>query len=51
VIDEVQGVVIASDPEPVRVVVAPTQAESMPDIVGAAIIVTNAVAVQLLKVL
>jgi hypothetical protein len=51
VIDEVQGLVIAADPEPVRVVVAPTQAESVPDIVGAAIMVIVAVAVQLLVVL
>jgi hypothetical protein len=49
VFDEVQGLVIAADPEPVRVVVAPTQAERVPDIVGFGFIVTIAETIQLFK--
>jgi hypothetical protein len=37
---EIQGLEIAAVPEPVKVVVAPTQAEAVPVIVGKALIVT-----------
>jgi hypothetical protein len=48
---EIQGLELAGVPVPVNVVVFPTHMFNVPVITGAAIIVTNAVAVQLLKVL
>jgi hypothetical protein len=49
VLDEVQGLVIAAVPEPVNVVVAPVQAESVPAIVGLAFIVTTTETIQLFE--
>jgi hypothetical protein len=43
VFEETQGFTAAGLAEPVKVVLAPTQAESVPEIVGLALIVTKAV--------
>ena len=46
VVAEVQGLEAAAVPEPVKVVVAPTQAEAVPEIVGSALMVTVCVVAQ-----
>ena len=43
---EVQGLEVAAVPEPVKVVVAPTQAEAVPETVGKALMVTVCVTEQ-----
>ena len=40
VVAEVQGLEAAAVPEPVKVVVVPTQAEAVPEMVGRALMVT-----------
>jgi hypothetical protein len=47
VFEESHGVVVAAVGEPVKVVVVPTQADKVPEIVGAADTVTVTVLVQL----
>jgi hypothetical protein len=42
---EVQGELVAAEPDPVKVVEAPTQALAVPEMVGSALIVTVCVAV------
>jgi len=46
VVAEVQGLEVAAVPDPVNVVVAPIQADAVPEMVGSALIVTVCVAEQ-----